>query len=71
VILPKKSLEDYDKGKVVPVHAMKTYRKNRGIAPLILNLRSTYRRVVTFMLQQFYHWDRTPNPGTHITLMFV
>jgi hypothetical protein len=26
------------KGKVVPVHTMKTYRVSRGMAPLILNL---------------------------------
>jgi len=71
VTLPQKLLEDYNKGKVVPVQAMKTYRKYRGMTPLILNLGSIYGRVVTFMLQQLYHWERTPNPGTHIMPMFV
>ena len=26
------------KGKVIPVHAVKAYRGNRGVEPLILNL---------------------------------
>lgn len=30
----------YDKGKVINVHAMRAYRKSRGIAPLISNLRT-------------------------------
>jgi hypothetical protein len=64
VILPQNVFEDYDKGKAVPVKAMKTYRKNISIAPLILNLGSIYRRVDTFMLQQFYHFERTPGPAS-------
>jgi hypothetical protein len=31
------------KGKVVPLHAMKAYRGNRGTAPLLLNLSSRWR----------------------------
>jgi hypothetical protein len=34
--------------RVVPVHAMKIYRRSRGIAPGILNLASKWRWVVKF-----------------------
>ena len=36
---------------IVPVHAMKAYRGNVGIAPLILNLGSIWRSVVDFTPQ--------------------
>jgi hypothetical protein len=36
------------KGKVVPVHTMKAYRRSRGMAPFILHLGARWRRVVNF-----------------------
>jgi hypothetical protein len=37
------SSEGEVKGKVVPAHAMKAYRENRGIAPFILNFDTRQR----------------------------
>jgi len=46
------------KGKVVPVHAMKTYRSSSSIAPLTLNLSSRWRCVVNITLWPLYPWER-------------
>ena len=40
-------LELWQKGKVFPVHAMKAYRRNAGIATLILNLGTRWRWLLT------------------------
>jgi len=48
-----------NKGKVVPVHAMKIYRRSRGIAPLILNLGTRLRWVVNFTPQPLQPQGRT------------
>jgi hypothetical protein len=40
-----------------PVHAMKAYRESRGVAPLILNLSITWRRVGNFTSRS--HYPRT------------
>jgi len=37
--------------KDVPVHAMRTYGDSEGIDALILNLTTTWRRVVKFKLR--------------------
>ena len=39
------------KGKVAPVHSMKAYWGNRGTAPLIHNLDTRWRFLVSFMSQ--------------------
>jgi hypothetical protein len=36
-------IQDHGKGNTVPVHATKVFRGNRGTAPLILNLSTTWR----------------------------
>jgi hypothetical protein len=40
----------------VPVHVIKTYGGIIGIAPLIHNLGSRWRLVVTFTFQSLYPW---------------
>jgi hypothetical protein len=40
--------------KAVPVHTIKPYGGNRGIAPFVLNLDSRLRRVVSFVSQFLY-----------------
>ena len=52
-------------GKVVPIYAMKAYRGSRGIAPLILNLGTRGRWVLTSHSDSFIpgknsvtHWKR-------------
>ena len=40
--------------KVVPVHALKVYRRSRGIAPFILHLDIRYRRMVNFTYRPLY-----------------
>jgi hypothetical protein len=42
------------KGKVVPIHVMWAYRESRSIAPLILNLDSSWRWVVSFTTHSLY-----------------
>jgi hypothetical protein len=42
------------KRKVFPIHAMKTYRGNRGTTPLILNSGTRKRQVVDFMPRPLY-----------------
>jgi hypothetical protein len=49
-----------NKSKTFPVHAMKAYRGSRGIDPLILNLVTRLRWVVTFKPRPFYTRERTP-----------
>ena len=39
------------KGKILLTHVMKAYRENRGITPLILNLRVKWMGVVKFTLR--------------------
>jgi hypothetical protein len=39
---------------------MKAYRGSRGIAPLILNLCTKWRRVVHFMARLLYHQEIMP-----------
>jgi hypothetical protein len=41
--LPPIAFSVTDKGKIVPVHAMKAHRRARGIAPLILNLSTRWK----------------------------
>jgi hypothetical protein len=48
--------------KVVLVYAMKEYSGSGGIAPLILNLSTTRRSMVTFTPQPFYTREITPVP---------
>jgi hypothetical protein len=50
------------KGKVVPLHAMKSYSGRRGIAPFILNLGSRWRLVVNFTPRPLYLQEITPVP---------
>jgi len=45
------------KGKVVSVSAVKTYRRRRGIASLILNLSSRWRWVVSIMPLPLSPWE--------------
>jgi hypothetical protein len=47
---------------VVPVYPMKTYRGNRGRAPLILNLGTSWRWVVNITPQPLYPPERDPIP---------
>jgi len=46
-------------GEVVPDHSVKVYRGSRGIAPLICNLGTRWRRVVNFVPLSFHPWERT------------
>jgi hypothetical protein len=46
------------KGKVVPVHTVKVYRANKGIATLILNLSTRQRGMVNFTLRPLYSQER-------------
>ena len=50
---------------------MKAYRMSRGIAPLILNIHTTYRLVVKFTSRPFYHRQRALNTGNHNTVECV
>jgi hypothetical protein len=45
-------------GQVIPVHIMKVYRERRGIAPLILNLRTRWRHMFTHQL--LYRQEKSP-----------
>jgi len=45
-------------GEVVPVHAMKAYVNSRGMAPLILNLSTTWWWVVKFTPFLLYLWGK-------------
>jgi hypothetical protein len=51
------------KGKVIPVHAMKAYRRSRGIAPRILNLGTRWTSVLSFRPQSLYSRERTYGIG--------
>jgi len=51
------------KGQVVPVHTMKAYRRNRGIAPLILNLALSGSECLALCFGHFTPPGR--NPNTH------
>ena len=54
--------EKVGEGKVFPAHTMKAYRGNRSIAPLILNLSTSWKWVVISTSQPLYHWERTLAP---------
>ena len=47
------------KNKVVPVHDVKAYRGSRGIAPLIIDLRTRWRWLVNFKAWLLYQRERT------------
>jgi len=49
-------------GKVAPIHIMKAYRGNRGIAPLIFNLSTRCGCVVKIITKLLYAWERTLVP---------
>jgi len=51
----------YEKGKVLPVYAINAYRRSTGIAPLILNLRTWWRRVVSFISWLIYPYEKNPS----------
>jgi hypothetical protein len=51
-----------EKGNVVPVHAMKAYRRNGSIGPFILNLGAKLRCLVNVTPRLLYHQQRTPVP---------
>ena len=51
----------YSKGKFVSVHTMKAYR-SRGIAPLIPNLNTRWRRMVNFTLRRLYSREKNLVP---------
>jgi hypothetical protein len=46
------------KGKIFPVHTLKTYRGSRLVVPLIFNLSIRWRPVVNFAPQPLYTWER-------------
>jgi hypothetical protein len=50
------------KSKAAPVQAMKIYRGNAGIAPLILKLGTRWRWVVNFTSRPLYHLEIAPIP---------
>jgi len=50
------------KGNVVLVHDIQTYRRSKGTAPFIHNLRHKWRRVVNFTPRLMYHRARKPVP---------
>jgi hypothetical protein len=52
------------KGKVFHVHVIKAYSESRGIAPLILNLRTRWR-YINFTPRQLYPPKK--NAGAHRT----
>jgi hypothetical protein len=49
-------------GKVVPVCAMKAYRRSRGIAALIFNLSTRWKIAANFTPWQLYPRERTLVP---------
>jgi hypothetical protein len=42
------------------MHAVKAYTVNRCMVPLILNLHTICRGVVSFMPRSLYHWGKIP-----------
>jgi hypothetical protein len=50
------------KSKAAPVQAMKIYRGNASIAPLILTLGTRWRWVVNFTPRPLYHLESAPIP---------
>ena len=51
---------DMEQGKVVPFHAIKTYRESRGIAPLILYIIARRVLLVNYTPLSYYPGKRTP-----------
>jgi hypothetical protein len=49
------------KGKVVPMPDMKTWRGSRYIVPLVLNISSRWRWVVSIRLRQLFPWSKNPS----------
>jgi hypothetical protein len=47
----KRRKQRINKGKVVPVHAIKEYKENGGMAPLILILSNRWRSVINFNIR--------------------
>lgn len=48
--------------RVIPVHAVKAYKRMRGVTPLILNLDTRWLWVVKLKLRPLYPRGRTPVP---------
>jgi len=48
--------------EAAPDHNMNAYRGGRGIDALILSLSNRWRRMVNFLPQPFYPWERTLVP---------
>jgi hypothetical protein len=48
-----------NKGKVIPVYAMKAFGGRGGTARLILNLSTRWRCEVSFMPQSLYLWEKS------------
>jgi hypothetical protein len=57
VHLTKRYLKNW---KILTANAMKAYDLSGGIAPLILNVGTGFRWVVSFTLQQLYPWRKSP-----------
>lgn len=51
--------ERASKGTIFSLHATKASRGHRRIAPVILNLSTSYRYVTTFTPKPFYPWEKT------------
>jgi hypothetical protein len=49
------------KGKLISMHAIKAYRGRRGAVPLILNLGTKWRYVVSLALLLLYSWRKNPH----------
>jgi hypothetical protein len=65
-ILPPRSRVKCKRGReaeVDPLHTIKIYRGNKGMAPLILKLGTRLSQVVNFMPWLLYPWERTPAPN--------
>jgi hypothetical protein len=48
------------KGKLIGMHAIKAYRGRRGAVPLILNLSTRWRNMVSLTLLLLYSWGKNP-----------
>jgi len=59
---PRKEPQSKKEDNVVPIHTNKTCRRRKGIAPLILNLDTKWRRVVNSHLRPLYL--RRNDPGS-------
>jgi hypothetical protein len=57
--------EEVGEGKVSPVNIVKAYRGSRSISPLILNLHTSWKWVVSFTPRPLYRSERTWYPLSH------